>query len=81
MGQIGKLVFGSTNDQDNTNNEVEEFVGEGLMIPGGSLANLTAMHAARHRWKVVNGYTKQQQQQKQHNAYRQWLDNINETSE
>jgi len=84
MGQIGKLVFGSTNDQDNTNNEVEgetEFVGEGLMIPGGSLANLTAMHAARHRWKVVNGYTKQQQQQKQHNEYRQWLDNINETSE
>ncbi|KAK1744077.1 acidic amino acid decarboxylase [Skeletonema marinoi] len=81
MGQIGKLVFGSTNDEDNTNDEVEEFVGEGLMIPGGSLANLTAMHAARHRWKVVNGYTKQQQQQKQHNEYRQWLDNINETSE
>ncbi|KAL7448677.1 hypothetical protein ACHAWC_000826 [Mediolabrus comicus] len=27
------------------------------MIPGGSLANLTAMHAARHRWKVMNGYT------------------------
>jgi len=84
MGQIGKLVFGSTNDKDNDNGEEEggetEFVGEGLMIPGGSLANLTAMHAARHRWKVVNGYTKQQQQQKQHNEYRQWLDNINETT-
>ncbi|KAL7531795.1 hypothetical protein ACHAXR_004244 [Thalassiosira sp. AJA248-18] len=43
--------------------EEEEFEGEGLMIPGGSLANLTAMHAARHRWKVMNGYTKQQQTQ------------------
>ena len=42
--------------------EEEEFVGEGLMIPGGSLANLTAMHAARHRWKVMNGYTRQKQQ-------------------
>eukprot|EP00984_Skeletonema_dohrnii_P025361 scaffold14489_cov114-Skeletonema_dohrnii-CCMP3373.AAC.2 len=75
MGQIGKLVFGT-----DENGEEGEFVGEGLMIPGGSLANLTAMHAARHRWKVVNGYTKQQQQQKQHNEYRQWLDNINETT-
>lgn len=44
----------------------EEFVGEGLMIPGGSLANLTAMHAARHRWKVMNGYTRRKQQQQQH---------------
>ncbi len=43
----------------------EEFVGEGLMIPGGSLANLTAMHAARHRWKVMNGYTRRKQPQQQ----------------
>lgn len=41
--------------------EEEEFEGEGLMIPGGSLANLTAMHAARHRWKVMNGYTAKQE--------------------
>ena len=54
MGQIGKLVFGRKNEQEE---EEEEFEGEGLMIPGGSLANLTAMHAARHRWKVMNGYT------------------------
>ena len=75
MGQIGKLVFGDRDgdDDDDAGEEGEkeegEFVGEGLMIPGGSLANLTAMHAARHRWKVVNGYTttKQgpQKQQKQ----------------
>jgi len=39
----------------------EEFEGEGLMIPGGSLANLTAMHAARHRWRVMNGYTRQKE--------------------
>lgn len=85
MGQIGKLVFGGTTTNTNTTNndgsedeEGEEFVGEGLMIPGGSLANLTAMHAARHRWKVMNGYTKQQQQQKQHDEYRQWLDNIHD---
>lgn len=77
MGQIGKLVFGTNNTNGNKEEE-EEFVGEGLMIPGGSLANLTAMHAARHRWRVMNGYTKQQQQQKQHDEYRQWLDNIND---
>ncbi|EED87801.1 predicted protein, partial [Thalassiosira pseudonana CCMP1335] len=40
MWQVGRLVFGN------------KFEGEGLMIPGGSLANLTAMHAARHRWKT-----------------------------
>jgi glutamate/tyrosine decarboxylase-like PLP-dependent enzyme len=71
MGQIGKLVFGpdeervvgGENDEDDNEEVVveeeerEEFQGEGLMIPGGSLANLTAMHAARHRWKVMNGYT------------------------
>jgi glutamate/tyrosine decarboxylase-like PLP-dependent enzyme len=73
MGQIGKLVFGRNDDGEG--DEEGEFVGEGLMIPGGSLANLTAMHAARHRWKVVNGYTKKQQQP---NEYRQWLDNVND---
>eukprot|EP00956_Cyclotella_meneghiniana_P016582 scaffold26236_cov82-Cyclotella_meneghiniana.AAC.1 len=50
MRNIGKLVFASDIDGE------EEFVGEGLMIPGGSLANLTAIHAARHRWKVRNGF-------------------------
>lgn len=84
MGQIGKLVFerrGSTTTSleekheqpDNCNaeeeEEEEEFVGEGLMIPGGSLANLTAMHAARHRWKVRNGYTRRKQEQQQVGAY------------
>lgn len=49
MKNIGKLVFGKDD---------KEFEGEGLMIPGGSLANLTAMHAARHRWKVRNGFVK-----------------------
>jgi glutamate/tyrosine decarboxylase-like PLP-dependent enzyme len=49
MRNIGNLVFGQ---------EDKEFEGEGLMIPGGSLANLTAMHAARHRWKVRNGFIK-----------------------
>eukprot|EP00580_Thalassiosira_gravida_P017856 CAMPEP_0201660456 /NCGR_PEP_ID=MMETSP0494-20130426/3090_1 /ASSEMBLY_ACC=CAM_ASM_000839 /TAXON_ID=420259 /ORGANISM="Thalassiosira gravida, Strain GMp14c1" /LENGTH=833 /DNA_ID=CAMNT_0048138333 /DNA_START=239 /DNA_END=2740 /DNA_ORIENTATION=- len=70
MGQIGKLVFhnGENNIEDDGDGlekngekhggeEEREFEGEGLMIPGGSLANLTAMHAARHRWKVMNGYT------------------------
>eukprot|EP00584_Thalassiosira_punctigera_P004462 CAMPEP_0172538694 /NCGR_PEP_ID=MMETSP1067-20121228/10037_1 /TAXON_ID=265564 ORGANISM="Thalassiosira punctigera, Strain Tpunct2005C2" /NCGR_SAMPLE_ID=MMETSP1067 /ASSEMBLY_ACC=CAM_ASM_000444 /LENGTH=560 /DNA_ID=CAMNT_0013324245 /DNA_START=76 /DNA_END=1755 /DNA_ORIENTATION=+ len=56
MGQIGKLVFRDENDDGE-----KEFEGEGLMIPGGSLANLTAMHAARHRWKVMNGYTSNHQ--------------------
>lgn len=49
MRNIGKLVFGDENSK---------FEGEGLMIPGGSLANMTAMHAARHRWKVRNGFLK-----------------------
>jgi len=70
MGQIGKLVFhnGESNIEDDGDGlekkeekhggeEERDFEGEGLMIPGGSLANLTAMHAARHRWKVMNGYT------------------------
>lgn len=52
MRNIGRLVF--ANDIDGG----DEFVGEGLMIPGGSLANLTAMHAARHRWKVRNGFVR-----------------------
>ena len=74
MGQIGKLVFEHDNDTNQSDEEKEgvgedeggvveeKFEGEGLMIPGGSLANLTAMHAARHRWKVMNGYTRQQTQ-------------------
>lgn len=64
MGQIGRLVFGRSDERGDDENEEDEeeerekeFQGEGLMIPGGSLANLTAMHAARHRWKVMNGYT------------------------
>ena len=54
MRNIGQLVFGSSADGSGD----KEFEGEGLMIPGGSLANLTAMHAARHRWKVRNGFMK-----------------------
>lgn len=53
MRNIGNLVFGEGDD---------EFEGEGLMIPGGSLANLTAMHAARHRWKVRNGFVKSKEE-------------------
>mmetsp|Transcript_4289 Transcript_4289/g.9244 ORF Transcript_4289/g.9244 Transcript_4289/m.9244 type:complete len:696 (+) Transcript_4289:285-2372(+) len=52
MNQIGKLVF----MDDDRDGDCNRFEGEGLMIPGGSLANLTAMHAARHRWKVMNGF-------------------------
>ena len=63
MNQIGKLVFEHNGNRVEEGQEEEKFEGEGLMIPGGSLANLTAMHAARHRWKVMNGYTKEQQQQ------------------
>ena len=51
MRNIGELVFGNAGGSGS-----KEFEGEGLMIPGGSLANLTAMHAARHRWKVRNGF-------------------------
>lgn len=63
MNQIGKLVFEHNGDRVEEEQQEEQFEGEGLMIPGGSLANLTAMHAARHRWKVMNGYTKEKQQQ------------------
>lgn len=59
MGQIGKLVFGPTSGKQISFESDDKFEGEGLMIPGGSLANLTAMHAARHRWKVMNGFIKQ----------------------
>ena len=52
MNQIGKLVFLDQCKEGDS----DQFEGEGLMIPGGSLANLTAMHAARHRWKVMNGF-------------------------
>ncbi|KAL7520665.1 hypothetical protein ACHAWX_005382 [Stephanocyclus meneghinianus] len=53
MRMVGRLVFCPKDAH-----EEEEFEGEGLMIPGGSLANLTAMHAARHRWRVRNGFFK-----------------------
>ena len=71
MNQIGKLVFEHDGDVVNEDGQEEEkFEGEGLMIPGGSLANLTAMHAARHRWKVMNGYTKEQQsKEKEENSH------------
>ena len=59
MSEIGKLVFGPASGKQLSFEADVKFEGEGLMIPGGSLANLTAMHAARHRWKVMNGFIKQ----------------------
>mmetsp|Transcript_11599 Transcript_11599/g.24742 ORF Transcript_11599/g.24742 Transcript_11599/m.24742 type:complete len:841 (+) Transcript_11599:173-2695(+) len=63
MGQIGRLVFHKGEKENDVDGDEEEFKGEGLMIPGGSLANLTAMHSARHRWKVMNGHTIKAQSQ------------------
>ncbi|KAL3786823.1 hypothetical protein HJC23_008097 [Cyclotella cryptica] len=56
MRMVGRLVFCTKEALEDGSHD--EFEGEGLMIPGGSLANLTAMHAARHRWKVRNGFVK-----------------------
>ena len=58
MNRLGKLVFeGKDECDDDEDVDTEKSPKyDGLMIPGGSLSNLTALHIARHQWLVTNGY-------------------------
>ena len=58
MNRLGRLVFEgkdeSEDDEDDDSEISKQY--DGLMVPGGSLSNLTALHIARHHWLVTNGY-------------------------
>ena len=58
MNRLGRLVFEgkdeSEDDEDDDSKLSKQY--DGLMVPGGSLSNLTALHIARHHWLVTNGY-------------------------
>ena len=57
MHRLGRLVFEGRDEVENDDQEDSESPGyDGLMVPGGSLSNLTALHIARHHWLVSNGY-------------------------
>ena len=62
MHRLGRLVFEGKDEEedDDDDNEIGSDVKlpkyDGLMVPGGSLSNLTALHIARHHWLVTNGY-------------------------
>ena len=63
MHRLGRLVFeGKDEEEDDDCGGGEDTSGakrpkyDGLMVPGGSLSNLTALHLARHHWLVTNGY-------------------------
>ena len=58
MNRLGRLVFEGKDeceDNEDAENEISKQY-DGLMVPGGSLSNLTALHIARHHWLVTNGY-------------------------
>ena len=58
MNRLGRLVFEGKDeceeDEDVDSEALQKC--DGLMVPGGSLSNLTALHIARHHWLVTNGY-------------------------
>ena len=57
MHRLGRLVFEGSDeveDDDQEDRDLSRY--DGLMVPGGSLSNLTALHIARHHWLVTNGY-------------------------
>lgn len=60
MKRLGRLVFEGVGDEEDEKeldgDDLGELPFDGLMVPGGSLSNLTALHIARHRWFVTNGY-------------------------
>jgi len=65
MHRLGRLVFEGKDeeddeDDDSSSDEIDWDVTnpkyDGIMVSGGSLSNLTALHVARHRWLVANGY-------------------------
>ena len=58
MNRLGRLVFEGKDeyeDEEDVDTETQQKY-DGLMVPGGSLSNLTALHIARHHWLVMNGY-------------------------
>ena len=58
MSRLGRLVFEGKDECADDEDAVSEISQQydGLMVPGGSLSNLTALHIARHHWLVTNGY-------------------------
>ena len=58
MNRLGRLVFEGKDECEEDEGVDSETLQkyDGLMVPGGSLSNLTALHIARHHWLVTNGY-------------------------
>lgn len=53
LDKLARLVFdGVQNDSGIGNTLKDESKYDGLMLPGGSLSNLTALHLARHYWRM-----------------------------
>lgn len=53
LDKLARLVFdGFQNDSRIGNTLNDESKYDGLMLPGGSLSNLTALHLARHYWRL-----------------------------
>jgi len=53
LEKLGQLVYSTPSSNSNITHD-------GLMLPGGSLSNLTALHVARHVCKSRGSYEKQQ---------------------
>jgi len=57
MHRLGRLVFEGRDEFEDEDGACENSPPyDGLMVPGGALSNLTALHIARHHWLVSNGY-------------------------
>lgn len=62
---IAKIVYLKKSESDNN---TIQFKYDGLMMPGGSLSNLTAIHCARHQY-LSNYYRKYHQRRNRNNCH------------